>query len=55
MDLAAKAYIKGDTHDGSDKQQNKMFNKKKFTYAIPCNDIIACFTSFTSCPNDTKY
>ena len=35
MDLAAKAYIKGDTHDGSDKQQNKMFNQKNLHMPFP--------------------
>ena len=43
MDLAAWAYIKGgDTHKGSEKQQKNVKTKIKFTYAIPCNDIIAC-------------
>ena len=46
MDLAVRAYIKGDTHEGSEKQQKNVYKKIKFTYAIPCNDIIACFLFF---------
>ena len=45
MDLAIQAYRKGDTHEGSEKQQINVYTKINFTYAIPCNDIIACSLS----------
>ena len=42
MDLVVRAYIKGDTHKGSEKQNKNVCTKINLTYAIPCNDIIAC-------------
>ena len=42
MNLAVQNYIKGDTLEGYEKQEQKCFTKINFTFAIPCNDIIAC-------------
>ena len=47
MDFAIHAYIKGDTHEGSEKTAMKnIYSTINFTYAIPSNDFIACFISY---------
>ena len=47
LNVAMKTSIIGDNHEGS-KKENKItgYSKKKLSSAIPCDDIIACSTSF---------